>query len=98
MLQVSDGWLTLLILNPEFTVIVGLKKDADSLLMHPIAEIEQLELENHSLIDSGNIRLVPSSISTIHLPSINVDMNVSQLPNTDDITSITKTQLTNSQQ
>ena len=27
-------------------------KDADYLLRHPIAEIEQLKLENHSIIDS----------------------------------------------
>ena len=35
-------------------------KDADYLLRHPIAEIEQLESENHSIIDSD----------TTHPPSI----------------------------
>ena len=73
-------------------------KDADYLSRHPIAEIEQLESENHIIIDSDNIRLVSNSINTTHPPSINVDINVLQLPNSDDITSITKTQLIDSQQ
>ena len=73
-------------------------KDADYLSRHLIAEIEQLESENHSIIDSDNIRLVSSSINTTHPSSINVDINVLQLPNSDNITPITKTQLINSQQ
>ena len=39
-----------------------------------------------------------SSTSIIHLPSVNVDINVIQLPNSDDITSITNTQLIDLQQ
>ena len=74
------------------------KKDVDYLLRHSTAEIEQLESENHSIIDSDNMRLLSSSINTTHPPSINVDINVLQLPNFDNITSITKTQLIDSQQ
>ena len=73
-------------------------KDADYLSRHPIAKNEQLESENHNIIDSDNIRHVSSSINTTHLPSINVDINVLQLPNSDDVTPITKTQLIDSQQ
>ena len=73
-------------------------KDADYLSRHPIAEIEQLESENHIIIDSDNIRLVSNSINTTHPPSINVDINVLQLPNFVDITPITKTQLIDFQQ
>ena len=74
------------------------KKDADYLSRHPVTEIKQLESESHSIIEPDNIRFVSSSINTTHLPSINVDINVAQLPNSDKITSITKTQLINSQQ
>ena len=73
-------------------------KDADYLSRHPIAGIEQLESENHIIIDSDNIRLVSNSINTTHPPSINVDINVLQLPNSDDITPINKTQLIDPQQ
>ena len=73
-------------------------QDADYLSRHPVAEIEQLESENHSITDSDNMRLLSSSINTTHPPSINVDINVSQLPNSDNITSITKTQLIDFQQ
>ena len=48
--------------------------DADYLSRHPIAEIEQLEPENHSITDSDNMRLVPSSINATHPLSINVDI------------------------
>ena len=73
-------------------------KDVDYLLRHPIAETEQLESENYSIIDSDNIRRVSSSTNTTHPPSINVDINVLQLPNSDNITSITMTQLIDSQE
>ena len=73
-------------------------KDADYLSRHLIAEIEQLESENHSIIDSDNIRLVSSNINATHPPSINVDIDVLHLPNSDDITPITKTQLIDYQQ
>ena len=53
--------------------------------------MEELESENHSIIDSDSIRIVSSSINTTHPSSLNVDINVLQLPNSDDITSIKKT-------
>ena len=74
-------------------------KEVDYLLRHqPIAEIEQLEPENHSITYSDNIRLVSSSINTTHPLSNTVDINVLQLPNCDCITTITKTQLIDFQQ
>ena len=48
--------------------------------------------------NADNIRLVSIRINTTHPPSINVDINVLQLPNSDDITSITKMQLISSEQ
>ena len=48
--------------------------------------------------NADNIRLVSISINTTHPPSINVEINVLQLPNSDDITSITKMQLIGSEQ
>ena len=50
------------------------------------------------MIDSDNIRLISSSVNTTHPPSINVDINVLQLPNSDNIILITKIQLIDSQQ
>ena len=73
-------------------------KDADYLSRYLIAEIKQLHSENHSIIDSDNIRLVSSNINTTDPPSINVDINALQLPNSDDITTISKTQLIDFQQ
>ena len=49
--------------------------------------MEELESENHSIIDSDSIRIVSSSINTTHPSSLNVDINVLQLPNSDDMIS-----------
>ena len=54
-------------------------KDADYLLRHTIAETEQMESRHHSINEPNNIRLVPTSIIKIHIPSINVDKYVLQL-------------------
>ena len=73
-------------------------KDANYLLRHTIAETEQKESRHHSINEPNNIRLVPTSIIKIHIPSINVDKYVLQLQNSEDITSITSTQLIDSRQ
>ena len=73
-------------------------KDANYLLRHTIAETEQMESRHHSINEPNNIRLVPTSIIKIHIPSINVDKYVLQLQNSEDITSITSTQLIDSRQ
>ena len=73
-------------------------KDADYLLRHTIAETEQMESRHHSINEPNNIRLASTSIIKIHIPSINVDKYVLQLQNSEDITSITSTQLIDSRQ
>ena len=60
-------------------------KEADYLSRHPTSEIEQLQLEDHSTIDSDNIRLVSNSIQKHH-PSVSLDINVLQLETSDEVT------------
>ena len=66
-------------------------KDADYLSRHPISEIEQLQLEYHSTIDSDN------SIQKHH-PSVSLDINVLQLQTSDEVTAFSNKLLIDCQQ
>ena len=72
-------------------------KDADYLSRHPISELEQFESEDHNIIDSDNIRLVSNSIHK-HQPNISLDINLLQLPTSDEITTVNSKQLIECQQ
>ena len=69
-------------------------KDADYLSRHPISEIEQLQLEDHSAMDSDNIRLVSNNIQKHH-PSASLDINVLQLQTSDEVTALSNKHFNN---